>query len=35
MVGFAGARIMAERVAGVTVRSVEPLTEPAVAAIVA
>lgn len=35
IVGFAGATVMVERVAGVTVRTVEPLTEPAVAAIVA
>jgi len=35
IVGFAGATVMAERVAGVTVRVVELLTEPAVAAMVA
>jgi len=35
MVGLAGATTIAERVAGVTVSTVEPLTEPAVAAIVA
>jgi len=33
--GLAGATTIAERVAGVTVSTVEPLTEPAVAAIVA
>ena len=34
IVGFTGATVMVERVAGVTVRTVEPLTESAVAAIV-
>ena len=35
MVGFAGATIMVDKVALVTVSSVEPLTDPADAAIVA